>query len=257
MNYYHINNLLNKKKSEDNKNKNNIIIPKSQNEYQNLKIFFDKNNKLDSSIYDNELIIELIILIQKMYRGYIIRKKFTQIYKYVRYYLIILQRNIRGFLTRTKYLRFIDCLKKIVLIQIFYKKYFQRKLRAIELIQKNFRIFFEKKIEKINLNYQKGISNLFMSGFTDEKIGSNNKSSYKQKKKFLYALNNIKKKNYNKEINKTNKIQKYNNKQINNINANKYCTNVIRKKEKGRIQRYHESIFTRNKSQKNNKHIII
>ena len=232
VNYYHINNLLNKKKSDDNKNKNNIIIPKSQNEYQNLKIFFDKNNKLDSSIYDNELIIELIILIQKMYRGYIIRKKFTQIYKYVRYYLIILQRNIRGFLTRTKYLRFIDCLKKIVLIQIFYKKYFQRKLRAIELIQKNFRIFFEKKIEKINLNYQKGISNLFMSGFTDEKIGSNNKSSYKQKKKFLYALNNIKKKNYNKEINKTNKIQKYNNKQINNINANKYYTNIIQKKRR-------------------------
>ena len=211
INYYHINNLLNKKKLEEN-NKNNIIIPKSQNEYQNLKIFFDENNELNSNLYDKEPIIEFIINIQRMYRGYIIRKKFTNIYKYVKYYLKILQSYIRGFLLRTKFTRFINCLKKIVFIQLFYKKYFKKKIKAIELIQKNFRIYFKDKIAKINRNYQKGISNLFMNGFSDEKNKIKNNISYQQKKKFLMALNNIKKQNYNKEINdKSNNISKSNN----------------------------------------------
>ena len=211
INYYHINNLLNKKKLEEN-NKNNIIIPKSQNEYQNLKIFFDENNELNSNLYDKEPIIEFIINIQRMYRGYIIRKKFTHIYKYVKYYLKILQSYIRGFLLRTKFTRFINCLKKIVFIQLFYKKYFKKKIKAIELIQKNFRIYFKDKIAKINRNYQKGISNFFMNGFSDEKNKIKNNISYQQKKKFLMALNNIKKQNYNKEINdKSNNISKSNN----------------------------------------------
>ena len=211
INYYHINNLLNKKKLEEN-NKNNIIIPKSQNEYQNLKIFFDENNELNSNLYDKEPIIEFIINIQRMYRGYIIRKKFTNIYKYVKYYLKILQSYIRGFLLRTKFTRFINCLKKIVFIQLFYKKYFKKKIKAIELIQKNFRIYFKDKIAKINRNYQKGISNFFMNGFSDEKNKIKNNISYQQKKKFLMALNNIKKQNYNKEINdKSNNISKSNN----------------------------------------------
>ena len=228
VNYYHINNLLNKKKSDEYKNKNNIIIPKSQTDYQNIKIFFDQNNRINSNVFDNVPIMQFIILIQKMYRGYIIRKKFTQIYKYVRYYLIILQKNIRGFLVKMKYIRFIDCLKKIVFIQLFYKKYFQKKLRAIELIQKNFRIYFDKKIEKINRNYQKGISNLYMSGFSNEKIKSSNRSSYQQKKRFLYALDNIKKNNSNQK-------QKNNSKQIyNNINTNNnnYYTNMIQRRKK-------------------------
>ena len=228
VNYYHINNLLNKKKSDEYKNKNNIIIPKSQTDYQNIKIFFDQNNRINSNVFDNIPIMQFIILIQKIYRGYIIRKKFTQIYKYVRYYLIILQKNIRGFLVKMKYIRFIDCLKKIVFIQLFYKKYFQKKLRAIELIQKNFRIYFDKKIEKINRNYQKGISNLYMSGFSNEKIKSSNRSSYQQKKRFLYALDNIKKNNSNQK-------QKNNSKQIyNNINTNNnnYYTNMIQRRKK-------------------------
>jgi hypothetical protein len=127
-----------------------------------------------------------------------------------------------------KYIRFIDCLKKIVFIQLFYKKYFQKKLRAIELIQKNFRIYFDKKIEKINRNYQKGISNLYMSGFSNEKIKSSNRSSYQQKKRFLYALDNIKKNNSNQK-------QKNNSKQIyNNINTNNnnYYTNMIQRRKK-------------------------
>ena len=230
VNFYHINNLLNKKKLEE-QNKNNIIIPKSQNDYQNLKLFFDQNNELNSNLYDKEPILEFIINIQRIYRGYIIRKKFTHIYKYVKYYLIILQKNIRGFLLRTKYSRFMDCLKKIAFIQYFYKKYFKKKLKAIRLIQKNFRIYFKNKIAKINENYQKGISNFFINGFSDEKNKSNvnSNSSYQQKKKFLMALNNIKKQNYGKEIfnKQKNKIKNYGNQYNNKINNN----NVGKKKK--------------------------
>ena len=214
VNYYHINNLLSKKKLEE-LNKNNIIIPKSQNDYQNLKIFFDQNNEFDSNLYDKEPILKFIINIQKIYRGYIIRKKFTYIYRYVKYYLIVLQKNIRGFLLRTKFSRFIDCLKKIIFIQIFYKNYFKKKLRAIQLIQKNFRIFFANKIAKINSDYLKGINNFFLKGFSDEKNSSNSNmnSSYEQKKKFMIALNNIKKQNYSKDL-------------INNINKKHNSNNI-------------------------------
>jgi len=230
VNYYHINNLLNKKKLEE-KNKNNIIIPKSQSSYQNIKLFFDENNQLNSNLFDKESIIGFIILIQKMFRGYIIRKKFTHIYKYVRYYLILLQKNIRGFLLRIKYSRFVHCLKKIVFIQLFYKKYFKRKIKAIKLIQKNFRIYFQNKIEKININYQKGISNFFLNKFSDDKNKSNNKDSFEQKKKFLHALNNIKKQNFSKELNKINKMKKYNSKHNNNINNKKYYNNINKNKK--------------------------
>ena len=230
-NFYHINNLLNKKKLEE-QNKNNIIIPKSQYVYQNLQLFFDQNNQFNSNLYDKEPILSFIINIQRIYRGYIIRKKFTRIYKYVKYYLIILQRNIRGYLLRTKYARFIDCLKKIVFIQLFYKKYFKTKLKAISLIQKNFRIYFKNKIAKININYQKGIGNFFMSGFSDEKNRSNtnDNNSYQQKKKFLIALNNIKKQNFSKNLINKNKIsKKYDSKLKKNIN------NEIIKKRKEEI----------------------
>ena len=215
-NVYHINNLLNKKKLEE-QNKNNIIIPKSQIDYQNLKLFFDQNNQFNSNLYDKEPIVKFIINIQRIYRGYIIRKKFTHIYKYVKYYLILLQRNIRGYLLRAKYTRFIDCLKKIVYIQLFYKKYFKKKLNATMLIQKNFRIFFYNKMAKINRHYQKGIGNFFTKGFSDEKnLGINESSSYQKKRKFLMALNNIKRQNFSKDLINKNKIKNSGIKQNNN-----------------------------------------
>ena len=239
INYYHINNLLNKKKLED-KNKNNIIIPKSQIDYQNLELFFDKNNQFNSNLYDKKPIINLIINIQRVYRGYIIRKKFTNIYKYVRFYLIILQKNIRGFLLRTKYYRFVNCLKKIIFIQFCYKNYFKRKLKAIIMIQKNFRNYFKNKIEKINNNYQKGITNFFMTGFSEEKNKNNSSSSYQQKKKILIALNNIKKQNYSKAIKDINRIQKFqNNKKYNNYKYNtNYNPNYKREKVKDITKRF-------------------
>ena len=152
-NYYHINNVLNMKKVED-KNKNNIVIPKSQNEYQNIKDFFDINNQFESKLYDISTINKFIIFIQKMYRGYIMRKKFIYIYKYVRNYVILLQKYLRGYVLRAKYSRFLNCLKKIVLLQLFYKNYYLRKEKAAIFIQRYFRKFYKKKVKKIQKNYQ-------------------------------------------------------------------------------------------------------
>ena len=206
-NDYHIDNMLNRKKLED-KNKNNIVIPKTQNEYQNLKLFFDNNKQFNSNLYDMEPIIVFIIYIQKMYRGYIMRKKFTNIYKYVRFYIIILQRNMRGFILRAKYHRFLNCLKKIIFIQLIYKNYYQRKIKAVILIQKNFRNYFENKIAKIhnNYNHRNGYKNKYNNSIHSKKsYNKKNKISIYNKKR----SNN--KENTNKKINKSknNKEKKY------------------------------------------------
>ena len=230
-NYYHINNMLNRKKIED-KNKNNIIIPKSQDAYQNLKNFFDVNNQFSSNLYDNEPIIVFIVYIQKMYRGYIMKKKFTNIYKYVRFYIKLLQKNVRGFLLRTKYHRYLDCLKKIIYIQLIYKNYFQRKIRSTIMIQRIFRNFFYKKMERINKNYnfQKGLKkrNSYSKSFTYSKI---NPILYIKKDNKLIPIS---KKKPNKQINikKPNKTHS-NNKNIEN-NKNKYM-NIVKNKNKEKM----------------------
>lgn len=234
-NYYHINNMLDRKKSED-KNKNNIIIPKSQNDYQNIKIFFDVNKQFNSNLYDMEPIVVFIIYIQKIYRGYILRKKFTNIYKYARYYIVILQKNLRGFLLRTKYHRFLNCLQKIILIQIFYKNYFKRKVNAITLIQKYFRKYFQDKIEQFKNIYQKGNKNQYnyqrRSGGIP-KASNMNKNSYNKKNNTSININNYKKhidkdksKNKIKLINKTASTEK----KHKDIAKNKYI-NAFKKKD--------------------------
>jgi hypothetical protein len=217
-NYYHINNILNRNKLED-KNKNNIIIPKNQYDYQNLKDFFDVNKQFTSNLYDMEPIVVFIKYIQKIYRGYIIRKKFTNIYKYVRHYIVLLQKNMRGFVLRAKYYRFIDCLKKITFIQILYKNYFKRKINAIKLIQKSFRHFFQGKIAKFN-KYRKTSKSKHNPIKNSNGIPSkkNSNSSFKKNKIALNTNDNIKNiiKNKNKLINRTtsHKINKQKEKNI-------------------------------------------
>ena len=249
LNYYHFNNLLNRKKIED-KNRNNIIIPKNQNEYQNLKIFFDNNKQFSSNLYDIEPIIVFIIYIQKMYRGYIIRKKFTNIYRYVRFYIIILQKYLRGFILRRKYYRFLNCLKKIIFLQLFYKNYFQKKIRAIIMIQKYFRIFFKNKILKINNNYkyQKGYKNRYNYS---KKISKINPNIYKNN------LYNINKDNNNLDNNKYdnniyNNNLDINNNIYNNINNKNNKTNINYKINK-RINEEKSKKKINNKKENNNK----
>ena len=226
INFYHIENMLNKKKSEE-KNKNNIVIPKSQNDYQNIKNFFDVNKQFNSDLYDLEPIIKYIVIIQKLYRGYSIRKKFLYIYKYVRFYIIILQKNIRGLLLRIKYHRFLNCLKKIIYIQLFYKNYFKRKVNYAIMIQKNFREFFKNKMIKINnnLQYQKGYKNNYSPNINKNyyikknipnPIINNKKRNKKIKNQKTNQTTTTNKKN--KEINKNKYIKKSKNKpQINDI----------------------------------------
>ena len=196
INYYHIDNVLNRKKLED-KNKNNIVIPKNQIDYQTLKNFFEDNKQFNSSLYDMEPIIVFIIYIQKIYRGYIMRKKFTHIYKYVRYYIIILQKYMRGFVLRAKYHRFLNCLKKIIFIQILYKNHYKRKINAIILIQKNFKKYIYNKMHLIHNNYNYQIGN---------------------RKRYIYHKSHSKKKSSNK---KKNNISTNNSKRINKPRKNK------------------------------------
>ena len=199
-NYYHINNMLNRKKAED-KNKNNIVIPKSQNEYQNIKNFFDINEHFNSNLYDITPIIVFIIYIQKMYRGFIIRKKFTQIYKYVRYYIIYLQKYIRGHLLRTKYQRFLNCVKKIILIQMFYKKYFQKKSNSATVIQRCFRKFFENKMTKLKDNFPKINNNKQKYANISKILNSSINTHIRNQYSSLTTINS-KKPSKNKSINK-------------------------------------------------------
>ena len=211
-NYYHFDNMLNRKKVED-KNKNNIVIPKNQNDYQNLRTFFDINKQFDSSLFDIEPIIVFIKIIQKMFRGYIMRKKFTNIYRYVRFYIIILQKYLRGFILRAKYHRFINCLKKIIFIQLFYKNYFQKKIRAIIMIQKKFRSFFKYKMKIINDNYKY-------------------KKGYKKKYNHLEYLSKKNPINYNKKNNKN--MPSF-------INNNKWNKRIKEEKSKNRMDKNKDS----------------
>ena len=243
-NYYHFDNMLNRKKVED-KNKNNIVIPKNQNDYQNLRTFFDNNKQFDSSLFDIEPIIVFIKIIQKMFRGYIMRKKFTNIYRYVRFYIIILQKYLRGFILRSKYHRFINCLKKIIFIQLFYKNYFQKKIRAIIMIQKKFRSFFKYKMKIINDNYK------YIKGYKKkynhlEYLSKKNPINYKKKinKNMPSPINNNK---WNKRI----KEEKNKNKMDKNKDSNKKKhMNKFKNKEKG-------NDITKQLLEETNKHNII
>ena len=228
INYYHIDNVLNRKKLED-KNKNNIVIPKNQIDYQTLKNFFEDNKQFNSNLYDIEPIIVFIIYIQKLYRGYIMRKKFTHIYKYVRFYIIILQKYMRGFILRAKYHRFLNCVKKIEFIQIFYKNYFQRKLNAIILIQRIFRKFLYNKMHIIhkNYNYQGG----HRKKYSSHKSHSKNKS--KKKNNITTSTSNSKRISRQSKIKNISKIpiSKIPISKINNeFNKDKYL-NKIKSKE--------------------------
>jgi hypothetical protein len=87
-----------------------------------------------------------ITLLQSKYRGYIIRKNITFIYRYIKHNIILLQKNIRGFLLRLRFYKFLECFKRIITIQIYYKeRYETRTLAAIRLQR-----FFRKKLFHYN-----------------------------------------------------------------------------------------------------------
>ena len=139
-NFFDIKNIFINKEE---RNKNNIILAKNFKNFKNLEIFFDTNNKINLP-YDINIFIPFIIFIQKIFKGYFIRKKFYKIYKFVRYEIILLQKNIRGFLARKKFIKFIFSLKKIITIQIFYKERFKLLNNMANKIQKAYRSFREK-----------------------------------------------------------------------------------------------------------------
>ena len=207
LNYYHINNMLLPITSKE-KNKNNIVLPKNPNTYSSFQYFFDINKIFSSDLYDIEPLNQFFILIQKNFRGYQIRKKFTYIYKYVRYYVIILQKYIRGFVLRRKFNRFISCLKKIIFIQIYYKAYFQRKTTAAKIIQKKVRVFIQNKHNNFN------------------KYFDNNKNILN----VIYPQGS-KKNFFHKNINNTNK----NEKNIQNNNTSNPTKELIKTKEPNKI----------------------
>jgi hypothetical protein len=113
---------------------------------------------------------------------------------------------MRVFILRAKYHRFLNCLKKIIFIQLIYKNYYQRKIKAVILIQKNFRNYFENKIAKIhnNYNHRNGYKNKYNNS-------KHSKNSYNKKNKISI---------YNKKINRSNNKES-SNKKINKSKNNK------------------------------------
>lgn len=120
------------------RNKNNVIIS-NENDYKNIKTFFDINKQLQSKPFDITIHLPFIIKIQSRYRGYIIRKKVLKMFRYVKYNIILLQKNIRGFLLRMKFYKFLECLKRIIILQVFFKGRYQKKRLSAILIQRYFR----------------------------------------------------------------------------------------------------------------------
>lgn len=136
-NKYSIDNILNGHRLTE-RNKNNVILS-NENEYNNIKKFFDVNQQFHSKPFDINTHLPFLIKIQSKYRGYIIRKKITKMFRYIKYNIVLLQKNIRGFLLRMKFYKFLECLKRIILLQIFFKGRYEKKTISAITIQRFFR----------------------------------------------------------------------------------------------------------------------
>ena len=145
-NKYNIFTLLNNEDLVED-NKNNIIIPATQEKYEEIRKVFLSYKNLNNKAFDIKLINPFIIRIQSIYRGYFIRKKLYFIIKFVRINVILIQSFFRGFKIRKKFLKFLTCLKKIIFIQLLYKERYQKLNKAAFILQKAFREFKDKYLE--------------------------------------------------------------------------------------------------------------
>ena len=144
-NKYNIFSLLNNEDlSED--NKNNIIIPDSQEKYEEIRNIFLSYKDINNKAFDIKLLNPFIVRIQSIYRGFIIRKKFYYLIKFVRLNVTLIQTYFRGFKVRKKFLKFLTCLKKIIFIQILYKERYQ-KLHMFHLYFRKFFLIFKDKFK--------------------------------------------------------------------------------------------------------------
>lgn len=152
-NYFSIDNLFNhNSKTPIDHDYNNINI--QQQHHNNIPSYspdmptYSSNND-NTNNYSNLTLSSIspyITLLQSKYRGYIIRKNITFIYRYIKHNIILLQKNIRGFLLRLRFYKFLECFKRIITIQIYYKeRYETRTLAAIRLQR-----FFRKKLFHYN-----------------------------------------------------------------------------------------------------------
>ena len=193
-NKYNIFNLL----DNDNlieENKNNIIIPDTQEKYNEINKAFSSIKNINNKAFDIKLLSPFIIKIQSFYRGFKIRKKLSYLIKFVSINMTLIQKYYRGFKVRKKFYKFINCLKKIVFIQLFYKERYKKLMRAAFILQKAFRNFKDKYLEYLIKCNQ-------IQKIEEEEIKKKQKIKNKLKRRQSYRIKAAsKKKVYNKELN--------------------------------------------------------
>jgi hypothetical protein len=112
---------------------NNIILPKSKNQFSLIKNLLD-NNQHNFNIFDYQEFIPEIIKLQSALRGLKAKKKY-KIYRYCINRIIVLQKNIRATITKKKFNRFIDVVKFVKKLQNAYRRRYRLKTKAAIMIQ--------------------------------------------------------------------------------------------------------------------------
>ena len=119
---------LDKKDKDKDSNVNDSSIIKN-------KKSSDKNKKKSSKLQDHySKNIDNIVKIQTYIRKMISKNKYILL-KYIYSEIVLIQKFIRGHLTRVKFRKFLDCLKKIKLIQRLYHRRHVLKVHCVTKIQ--------------------------------------------------------------------------------------------------------------------------
>ena len=94
----------------------------------------EKDNKQHKLKNKNEKKLGSVIKIQSHIRKLISKNKYI-ILKYIYSQIILIQKMVRGLSTRNKFKKFLECLKKIKLIQRIYHQRHKIKVRSVTIIQ--------------------------------------------------------------------------------------------------------------------------
>ena len=133
----------NKKEKEKEREKENISTTTiNDSSIIKPKKPFSKSKSKSSRLNEYSKHINSIIKIQSYIRRMISKNK-NIILKYIYSEIIFIQKFIRGHITRVKFKKFLDCLKKIKLIQRLYKRRHFLKVRSVTKIQD----FWKKRLE--------------------------------------------------------------------------------------------------------------
>lgn len=128
------------KEYEDYLIKSNIITPSKETFtlMKNLLVGSNNKSKYNNINYNNH--IEKIILIQSIWRSYVINLKYKK-YQYVIDKIVLIQSIRRGILTRKKFKNYVKMLYSLIIIQRFYRNRFNKKSYYALVLQTNIRRF--------------------------------------------------------------------------------------------------------------------